>query len=129
MVYLEILINGIQSEINQIDYLNQTKEINNNSNISIIVDEEINRHKSLMSEYEQKISKLYSKADLINSYEAQHLACQERIEYSKRVLDENPKDTVSKIAMDSDIQHMKSLDITLTILTGKNIELLTAKQI
>ena len=121
--FFEIIMNSILSELHEIEFIIKSKDINTSSDFIIFADNEILRHKKNIIEYGKQVKNLYSKENLIQSYETKKLACNERIEYSNRVLAENPDDNVSLLSKSSDEAQMRDLEYTIAVLKGTAAEL------
>ena len=121
--FFEIIMNSILSELHEIEFIIKSKDINTSSDFIIFADNEILRHKKNIIEYGKQVKNLYSKENIIQSYETKKLACNERIEYSNRVLAENPDDNVSLLSKSSDEAQMRDLEYTIAVLKGTAAEL------
>ena len=119
----EVIMNSLESELQQIDFITKSMETNIDSNYQEYADNEIARHRQIISEYGNQVDNLYTKDTIISVYESSKLACNERIEYSNRVLAENPEDSVSLASKDTDELLMNGIEHSLAVLKGISMEL------
>ena len=116
----DVILNEIINDKRQIEFLNnQIERTPDSEDLRAYCSDKINQHKENITAYGNQIYSMYTRESIISFFEKRKLACQERIEYSKKHL--NDKDAlVNKISLNNSLQELEEINLAINLLNGRD---------